>query len=61
MVSVRFASELLNEARGQLLTLLQSNDTEGGFATSEWSDEIFQATECLKAAQKHLDHAELYG
>jgi hypothetical protein len=59
VVSIRSASQFINEARGELFTLLQDNDSEGGFATPEWSDEIFQATEDLKSAQQHLDHAEL--
>lgn len=59
MASVRFVSDSINEARGQLLTLLQDNDTEGGFATAEWADQIFEASQRLKEAQQHIDNAEL--
>ena len=59
-VSVRSASDHINEARGMLLTLLQENDRADGFSTAEWSDQVFEATQCLKKAQQHLDNAELY-
>jgi hypothetical protein len=51
---------LISEARGILLTLLQENDNEGGFATSDWAEEMFQATQRLKEAAEHIDRADLF-
>lgn len=60
MASIKSAIDSINEARGDLLTLLQENDTgEGGFATPVWSDEIYQASVCLRDALDHIDNAEL--
>lgn len=60
MVSSESAQSLISEARGILLTLLQENDNEGGFATSDWAEEMFQATQRLKEAAEHIDRADLF-
>lgn len=59
MASIRSATDFIAEARGQLMTLLQENDTAGGFASTDWSDEIYQASICLRDALDHIDNAEL--
>lgn len=59
MASLKSAGEFIAEAKGQLYTLLQDNDTGSGFAREQWSDQVFEATQRLQEALNHLDNAEL--
>lgn len=60
MTSMQSVRNLIGEAKGQLLVLMQEGDSEAGFeANIEWADVMYRAYLELKAAEDSLDQAEL--
>ena len=51
---------MIAEAKGNLLVLLQEEDTDSGFAGSSWSDSMFHACELLTEASQEIERAQLF-
>ena len=60
MASAESAKQLIAEAKGNLLVLLQEEDTDSGFAGSSWSDSMFHACELLTEASQEIERAQLF-
>lgn len=60
MPSINIVRNLVVEAKGQTLILMQEGDMEEGFTVNaQWADEMYQAWDHLKETLTHLDRAEL--
>lgn len=59
MASEIYAANLIAEAKSALLSLLQANDTEDGFAGAEWSDAVYEAYDLCGKALEQLKTAML--
>lgn len=60
MASTESARQLIAEARGILLVLMQEGDSDRGFVNTPWADEMYRAWEELGSALSSIDKAETY-
>ena len=60
MVSMQSVRNLIDEARGQVLVLLQDGDREVG-VSDEWAYNMSEAYDKLLSIRSNLDQAELAG
>lgn len=58
MASTQSAIDLIAEARGIILILMQEGDHGHGFENPEWADEMYIAWELTGNAVKHIEQAE---
>ena len=61
MVSMQSVRSLIDEARGQVLVLLQQEGTEDVGISDEWAYRMSSAYDKLLSIRSDLDQAELAG
>ena len=57
MVSTVSVKQVIEDAAGSVLLLMQEGDTGARIEPEDWADEMYLAWEHLKAAAQHLDKA----
>lgn len=60
MVSINTVKDDLADSAGRILILMQEGDSEHGFVSPEWADDMYGAYELVRKAIQSLDQAELH-